>query len=120
MHALNGPTRQIPGTQRAREQIPGLKAEPEWMRLSTVWPAPAGSIMVRDVRAWHGGTPNLSDEVRSIPNLEFFAPWFREPVVPGIAYVDHQSLPARARQLTRFCVDDKGHDLVTGATLRAP
>ena len=120
VHALNGPTRQIPGTQRSRERIPGLKAEPEWMRLSTVCPAPAGSIMVRDVRAWHGGTPNLSDEVRSIPNLEFYAPWFREPVVPGIAYADHQLLPARARQLTRFCVAEKDHDLVTGATLRAP
>ena len=43
-----------------------------------------------------------------------------EPVVPGIAYADHQLLPARARQLTRFCVAEKDHDLVTGATLRAP
>jgi hypothetical protein len=76
--------------------------------------------MVRDVRAWHGGTPNLSDEVRSIPNLEFYAPWFREPVVPGISYADHQLLPARAQQLTRFCVAGKDQELVTGATLRAP
>ena len=120
IHALNGPTRQIPGTQHSRQAIPGLQAEPEWMRLSTVCPVPAGSIMVRDVRAWHGGTPNLSDAVRSIPNLEFYAPWFREPVVPGICYADHQLLPARARQLTRFCVAEPGQDLVTGATLRAP
>ena len=51
---LNGPTRQIPGTQHARTPIPTLAEEPEWMRLSTVCPAPAGAIMVRDVRAWHG------------------------------------------------------------------
>ena len=51
------------------------------MRLSTVCPVPAGGIMVRDVRAWHGGTPNLSDATRSIPNLEFYAPWFREPIL---------------------------------------
>lgn len=89
------------------------------MRLSTVCPAPAGSMMVRDVRAWHGGTPNLLDAVRSIPNLEFYAPWFREPVIPGIGYKDHQKLPARARQLTRFCVAEKGQKLVTGATLSA-
>ncbi|NDC79229.1 MAG: hypothetical protein EBZ67_15365, partial [Chitinophagia bacterium] len=83
---LNGPTRQIPGTQNTRTPIPSLTEEPEWMRLSTVCPAPAGAVMIRDVRAWHGGTPNISDAVRSIPNLEFYAPWFREPIVPGITY----------------------------------
>ena len=72
---LNGPTRQIPGTQHSRTPIPTLAEEPEWMRLSTVCPAPAGAVMIRDVRAWHGGTPNLSDAIRSIPNLEFYAPW---------------------------------------------
>ncbi len=117
---LNGPTRQIPGTQNARTRIPRLEDEPEWMRLSTVCPAPAGSIMVRDVRAWHGGTPNLSDEVRSIPNLEFYAPWFREPVVPGISHADHLKLSERARELTRFCVADSGAELATGTTLWAP
>lgn len=117
---LNGPTRQIPGTQKSRAKIPSLKEEPEWMRLSTVCPAPAGSIMVRDVRAWHGGTPNLSDEIRSIPNLEFYAPWFREPMLPGIGYADHKKLSERAQQLTRFSVLDSSEQLVTGATLRAP
>ena len=46
------------------------------MRLSTVCPAPAGSVLIRDVRAWHGGTPNLTDATRSIPNLEFTHPGF--------------------------------------------
>lgn len=117
---LNGPTRQIPGTQHSREPIPGLDEEPEWMRLSTVCPLPAGSIMVRDVRAWHGGTPNVSDEVRSIPNLEFYAPWFREPIVPGITYQDWRRLSAHAQRITRFCVQDSSEPLVTGTTLRAP
>lgn len=117
---LNGPTRQIPGTQNARAPIPGLADEPEWMRLSTVCPAPAGAIMVRDVRAWHGGTPNISDAVRAIPNLEFYAPWFREPIVPGITYADYQRLSERARRLVRHCVADSSETLLTGATLRAP
>ena len=117
---LNGPTRQIPGTQNSRAKIPGLTEEPEWMRLSTVCPAPAGSIMIRDVRAWHGGTPNLSDQVRSIPNLEFYAPWFREPIVPGISHRDYLKLPERARQLVRYCVADSSERLATGTTLRAP
>lgn len=117
---LNGPTRQIPGTQNSRARIPGLRDEPEWMRLSTVCPAPAGSIMIRDTRAWHGGTPNLSDATRSIPNLEFYAPWFREPMVPGIAHEDFRNLSARAQRLVRFSVADSSEQLITGPTLRAP
>ena len=117
---LNGPTRQIPGTQHSRVPIPSLEDEPEWMRLSTVCPAPAGAIMVRDVRAWHGGTPNISDRMRAIPNLEFYAPWFREPFVPGITYDAHKRLSQRAQYLTRFCVADSSDTLQTGTTLWAP
>jgi hypothetical protein len=117
---LNGPTRQIPGTQNSRTPIPTLAEEPEWMRLSTVCPAPAGAVMIRDVRAWHGGTPNISDEVRSIPNLEFYAPWFREPIVPGISYRDFKMLSERAQKLARLCVADSSETLETGVTLRAP
>ena len=115
---LNGPTRQIPGTQHSRTPIPSLDDEPEWMRLSTVCPAPAGAIMVRDVRAWHGGTPNISDAIRAIPNLEFYAPWFREPIVPGISYKDYKTLSDRAQRLLRSCVADSSERLVTGPTLR--
>ena len=118
--ALNGPTRQIPGTQHSRVPIPTLAEEPEWMRLSTVCPAPAGAIMIRDVRAWHGGTPNVSDAVRSIPNLEFYAPWFREPIVPGITHGDWKRLSERAQKLVGHCVADSSETLVTGPTLRAP
>ena len=117
---LNGATRQIPGTQNSRQPIPVLAEEPEWMRLSTVCPAPAGGMMIRDVRAWHGGTPNLSDATRSIPNLEFYAPWFREPMVPGISYESFKKMSPRAQQLARFCVADSSAELVTGPTLRAP
>ena len=117
---VNGPTRQIPGTQHSRVAIPNLESEPEWMRLSTVCPAPAGAIMIRDVRAWHGGTPNVSDAVRAIPNLELYAPWFREPIVPGITYGDYKKLSERAQRLVRHCVADSSETLLTGATLRAP
>lgn len=117
---LNGPTRQIPGTQHSRVPIPTLEDEPEWMRLSTVCPAPAGAIMIRDVRAWHGGTPNISDKMRAIPNLEFYAPWFHEPIVAGITYCDHKKLSKRAQFLSRFCVADSSEPLKTGVTLWAP
>ncbi|MDG2276628.1 MAG: phytanoyl-CoA dioxygenase family protein [Pseudomonadales bacterium] len=117
---LNGPTRQIPGTQKSRTPIPALSEEPEWMKLSTVCPAPAGSVMIRDVRAWHGGTPNLSNTTRAIPNLEFYAPWFQEPTVPGITYQDYKKLSPRAQELTRYSVADSSEALLTGPTLRAP
>ncbi len=117
---LNGPTRQIPGTQNSHAPIPSLDEEPEWMRLSTVCPAPAGAIMIRDVRAWHGGTPNLSEAMRAIPNLEFYAPWFHEPMVPGISKADHLRLSPRAQYLSRLCVADSGAVLTTGPTLWAP
>ncbi len=48
----NGVTRQIPGTQRSREDIPSLENEPKWMKLSVTSPAPAGAAMFRDHRAW--------------------------------------------------------------------
>ena len=76
--------------------------------------------MVRDVRAWHGGTPNVSDAMRAIPNLEFYAPWFREPVVPGISHRDFLALSDRAKELVRFSVADSGEELSTGYVLRAP
>jgi ectoine hydroxylase-related dioxygenase (phytanoyl-CoA dioxygenase family) len=117
---LNGPTRQIPGSQHSRAPIPTLAEEPEWMRLSTVCPAPAGSVQIRDVRAWHGGTPNVSDEPRAIPNLEFYAPWFREPIIPGITAAAHRTLSPHAQRVTRFCVADSNADLITGLALRPP
>lgn len=117
---FNGPTRQIPGTQHSRTPIPDLGEEPEWMRLSTVCPAPAGAVLIRDVRAWHGGTPNIADAVRSIPNLEFYAPWFREPIVPSIAYQDFKKLSVRAQHVAQCCVADSSEVLATGVTLRAP
>lgn len=120
MTRLNGPTRQIPGTQHSRALIPKLADEPEWMRLSTVCPAPAGAVQIRDVRAWHGGTPNVSDDVRAIPNVEYYAPWFREPMIPGITRTDHQRLSAHAQRITHHLVADSADVLETGYTMTPP
>lgn len=116
--ALNGPTRQIPGTQHARVAPPTLDEEPEWMRLSTVCPAPAGAAQIRDVRAWHGGTPNLSEHVRAIPNVEYYAPWFREPTIPAITYADWRTMSEHAQHLTRHLVQDSSEELRTGYSFR--
>ncbi len=71
----NGPIRQIPGTHGRVPKPPLLADEPEWMRLSTLVGAKAGAGVFRDNRAWHGATPNLSREIRAMPNVEYHAPW---------------------------------------------
>jgi hypothetical protein len=71
----NGPIRQIPGTQANVGAPPSLHDEPGWMRLSTLVGARAGDGVIRDNRAWHGATPNLSREIRAMPNVEYHGPW---------------------------------------------
>jgi ectoine hydroxylase-related dioxygenase (phytanoyl-CoA dioxygenase family) len=111
---LNGPTRQIPGTQHARDPLPRLADEPEWMKLSTVCPAPAGSVLIRDIRAWHGGTPNLSNEVRSIPNVEYWAPWYREPLRTCMPRHVFEGLSDHGKNLCQYIVADTAEELHTG------
>ena len=74
----NGPIRQIPGTHALQLPPTRIADEPEWMRLSTLVGATAGSAMFRDNRGWHGATPNLSREIRSLPDVEYGAPWLHE------------------------------------------
>ncbi len=112
--ALNGPIRQIPATQHSREPIPPLADEPEWMKLSTLCPAPAGSVVLRDVRCWHGGTPNLSNEVRAIPNAEFYAPWFREPLRTSMPWDIYEGLSDHGKRVCRFIHGQPGEALDTG------
>ena len=111
---INGPTRQIKGTQHIKEEIPSLDEEPDWMKLSTVCPAPAGAVLIRDVRAWHGGTPNLSNVIRAIPNIEFYAPWFNEPQKKSISFSDFESLTDHGKNICKFIVTDSNEKLKTG------
>ncbi len=109
----NGPIRQIPGTQRSRSPIPDLANEPDWMKLSTVCPAPAGSAIFRDIRAWHGGTPNLSREVRAMPNVEYYAPWFRsEGIMRCMPYEQWEKLSSHAQRISRYVVCEKGEQVI--------
>mmetsp|Transcript_16701 Transcript_16701/g.47620 ORF Transcript_16701/g.47620 Transcript_16701/m.47620 type:complete len:449 (-) Transcript_16701:142-1488(-) len=99
----NGPIRQIPGTH-ANVQIPPSSAEePEWMRLSTLVGAPAGSGIFRDHRAWHGATPNLSNEIRCMPNIEWTAPWLAGPGTPKtMPHEIWETLTPHGKHICRF------------------
>ncbi|MEY2958824.1 MAG: hypothetical protein RLZZ01_1392 [Actinomycetota bacterium] len=116
----NGPIRQIPGTHRSRAPIPRLVDEPEWMRFSTVCPLPAGSAIIRDARCWHGGTPNLSREVRAMPNVEYFAPWFRsEALQRSMSHETWTTLSPHAQRISRYIVANPGEPVV-GAGFHHP
>lgn len=39
-----------------------------------------GAVVVRDLRLWHAGMPNLSEEVRVMLAMIHFAPWYRNPM----------------------------------------
>jgi hypothetical protein len=103
---INGATRFVPGTHRTRAPIPTLDDEPERMKQSFIC-APAGTAIVRDVRCWHGGTPNTSDEIRPMFGVGYFAPWFRDarlhPTLPRSLY---DTLSERGKRLARFIVAD--------------
>ena len=75
---INGAIRLIPGTQRTRVRPPDLENEPDHWKQSIVC-APAGTAIVRDVRMWHGGTANRSDENRIMTSTGYYASWFRRP-----------------------------------------
>lgn len=39
-----------------------------------------GSIIIRDLRLWHAGMPNMSEEVRVMLAQIHFASWYRNPM----------------------------------------
>ena len=54
-------------------EAPSLEEElaqvPHWLG-SKIFPLDPGDVLVRDIRVWHGGCPNLSREPRYLPSLE--------------------------------------------------
>jgi hypothetical protein len=102
----NGAIRFVPGTHRSRHPVPTLEEEPDWMKRQTIC-APAGTALFRDVRCWHGGTANRSNEIRPMTSVGYYAPWFRQTRAD---YVVSRSLYAalapRAKELCRDLLED--------------
>jgi ectoine hydroxylase-related dioxygenase (phytanoyl-CoA dioxygenase family) len=119
IHALNAPIRQIPMTQHSQRPIPELDDEPLWMKRSTLCPAAAGSAIFRDPRAWHGGTPNLSNETRCMPNVEYYASWYRyrdhtQQMVTSMPREIYDQLSDFGQKLCREVVAAPGEVIDTG------
>jgi len=101
----NGAIRFIPATQRSHHAIPSLEDEPEWMKNSIVC-APAGTGIIRDVRCWHGGTANQSNEIRPMTSAGYFAPWFMVRPSGVLPRALHDTLSPRGQELSRMIVAD--------------
>ena len=77
------------------------------MKLATTSPVPAGSVMIRDQRAWHGGTPNLSREVRAIPHFGMVcAPWFNTNTQKALPRSLYEELSPEGQHACRYIVAD--------------
>lgn len=100
-HRENGATRFIPCTQRNRQRPPGLEDEPDWMKEAIIR-APAGAALIRDVRTWHGGTANTSDETRVMTSVGYYAPWFRRPGATE-AVMPEQVFDSLSDRAQRWC-----------------
>src|SRR5579884_735652 len=99
----NGAIRFVPGTQRSRASIPDLDTEPAWMQQSLLC-APAGTAVVRDVRCWHGGTANRSDQARPMTSVGYYAPWYRAREAEVLPRALYEQLSPRAQRLCRYLV----------------
>eukprot|EP00438_Fugacium_kawagutii_P027582 Skav230746 [mRNA] locus=scaffold3436:88554:92609:+ [translate_table: standard] len=72
----NGPLRVVPGRRLVglgSDAPPPFSEEPEVLRQSKLFPLPAGAAIIRDLRLWHGGTPNTSDHTRFLPSVELMS-----------------------------------------------
>ena len=72
---------------------------------------PAGSLLIRDARMWHRGTPNVSDEARPNIALMYARSWFKTmyPQI-GIRQDIYDALSDRAKQLFRHEEIGSGED----------
>jgi ectoine hydroxylase-related dioxygenase (phytanoyl-CoA dioxygenase family) len=90
-----GGTHLMPGKVDMAELAPAMRSEPVLM--------PAGSLLIRDMRMWHRGTPNRSDHLRPNMALIYSRPWLsvNYPKI-GIPQETFDGLGERAKRLFRL------------------
>lgn len=66
---------------------------------------PAGSLLLRDPRMWHRGTPNRSTEPRPMLSLAYHRPWYRFNSVTLSGEV-YRQMPERLQRLFRLATID--------------
>jgi hypothetical protein len=62
-----------------------------------------GSVVLRDLRTWHRGTPNRAEYLRSMLAIVYRRGWLYQPAEDSIPQATWQAWPARVRQIFRHC-----------------
>ena len=90
-----GGTHLFPGGTKIADLAPKMRSEKVIM--------PAGSLLIRDMRMWHRGTPNRSDHIRPNMALIYSRPWLnlRYPKIQ-IGAEKYAGLSERAKSLFRL------------------
>jgi ectoine hydroxylase-related dioxygenase (phytanoyl-CoA dioxygenase family) len=91
-----GGTHLMPGPMDIKALAPTMHSE-----LVTM---PAGSLLIRDMRMWHRGTPNRSEVIRPHLALVYSRFWFRDTGYHSIpiSRATYEGLSKRAQRLFRF------------------
>jgi hypothetical protein len=97
----NGPLELWPGGTHLMPGPLAMQTLAESMQSVRLHPR-AGSVLLRDLRVWHRGTPNRSNESRPNLALVYTRPWYRfEQRAISIADEVYRSLPEPAQRLLR-------------------
>jgi ectoine hydroxylase-related dioxygenase (phytanoyl-CoA dioxygenase family) len=100
-HEENGPLEIWPGGSHFMPGGIDLQALAPLMRSERVL-MPAGSLLLRDMRMWHRGTPNRGDAARPNIALIYSRHWLKTTYPPiGIPQTTYEELSERAKQLFR-------------------
>ncbi|CAE7809059.1 unnamed protein product [Symbiodinium sp. CCMP2592] len=77
-----------------------------------VCPLAAGDAVLRDMRLWHGGTPNRRNRSRYLPSAEFLSTWYASITIqvpedhfsprPALPFAHWLGLSANAQRRTQF------------------
>jgi hypothetical protein len=105
----NGPMEVWPNSHRMSEKAYAAKADLQDAArhvAPTRMLTPRGSILIRDVRMWHRGTPNHSNQIRPNLALIYGRSWWDGAFYPqetlGITREAYESLSERAKHFFRL------------------
>ncbi|GIX07265.1 MAG: hypothetical protein KatS3mg115_1668 [Candidatus Poribacteria bacterium] len=98
----NGPLQIWPGGTHLMPEDAPIQELAEQMHSEFVL-MPAGSLLIRDIRMWHRGTPNRSDAPRPNMAMIYARHWLRTHYPPiGIPRETYERLSPRAQRLFRL------------------